>query len=50
MTSLEKAAALDLLSEADNAVFEEDSADFALDIWEGKDEEVLQIKEDDVLL
>ena len=38
MNALEKAVALDMLSEADSLVFNEDEIDGTLDIWESKND------------
>lgn len=38
MNALEKAVALDMLSEADSLVFNEDEIDGTLDIWESNND------------
>ena len=45
MNALEKAVALDMLSEADSLVFNEDEIDGTLDIWESTNED--DIEEED---
>ena len=40
MNALEKAVALDMLSEADSLVFNEDEIDTTLDIWESTNEDI----------